>query len=356
MNLRYLFDNKNPFCSFDDGIRSHKMSLSGETCEGLLIKGGATRTIRIRGGSRAPHFVAGADDIGWRAVPIGEGGRSITVSLVAGSDRASATTVASRGAPVTVWTPALLDLPDPFVVADLLVEITDHPEDLFLGTARRVRRDPLYALARGVGVEIGPGSNPQIVQSDDTTVLYIEEKTAEEWRALYVDTDTTRVWSEARYTIGSAHALPVDDASLDFVFSSHVLEHLYNPLGHLAHWRAKLKPGGVVLAVAPCADGTKDFVMPQTNIADLIAEFEAGTFVCPYSTYEKWASCYYDDLEAVRLKAKQMFESQFSIHVHVYDYMTVNAMLNFALSKLGYTGFRVKYTKNAKDFILVLKA
>ena len=43
--------------------------------------------------------------------------------------------------------------------------------------------------------------------------------------------------------------MPVPDNSLDFIFGSHVFEHLANPIGHLKRWHAKLKPGVTLMHV-----------------------------------------------------------------------------------------------------------
>lgn len=51
---------------------------------------------------------------------------------------------------------------------------------------------------------------------------------------------------------GDAMALP--EGEFDFVFSSHALEHLANPVAALEHWKSRLKPGGVLFLYLPAAD------------------------------------------------------------------------------------------------------
>lgn len=50
---------------------------------------------------------------------------------------------------------------------------------------------------------------------------------------------------------GDANALPVDNGSLDYVFSSHCLEHLHNPVAAVEHWKAKLREGGTLFLYLP---------------------------------------------------------------------------------------------------------
>lgn len=54
-------------------------------------------------------------------------------------------------------------------------------------------------------------------------------------------------------TGGDAMALPrgPHQGAWDFVFSSHCLEHLENPVAALEHWRDRLKPGGVLFLYLP---------------------------------------------------------------------------------------------------------
>lgn len=51
---------------------------------------------------------------------------------------------------------------------------------------------------------------------------------------------------------GQAYELPGSD--YDFVFSSHCLEHLHDPVKALEHWRDRLKRGGVLFLYLPHPD------------------------------------------------------------------------------------------------------
>ncbi len=48
-----------------------------------------------------------------------------------------------------------------------------------------------------------------------------------------------------------AHALPVEAGSQDYVVSSHVVEHLPNPIAAFLEWKRVLKPGGIILMIVP---------------------------------------------------------------------------------------------------------
>lgn len=53
---------------------------------------------------------------------------------------------------------------------------------------------------------------------------------------------------------GDAMDLPPVPGGYDYVFSSHCLEHLVNPVVALEHWKDNLRPGGVLLLYLPHPD------------------------------------------------------------------------------------------------------
>ena len=51
-------------------------------------------------------------------------------------------------------------------------------------------------------------------------------------------------------------AMDLPEGSFDFIFSSHCLEHLINPVSALEHWKSRLKAGGVLVLYLPHPDMT----------------------------------------------------------------------------------------------------
>jgi SAM-dependent methyltransferase len=60
----------------------------------------------------------------------------------------------------------------------------------------------------------------------------------------------------------------VPDASLDFVHSSHCLEHLRDPSEALHHWLRVLKPGGHLIVMIPDEDMYEQGIFPSTSNSD----------------------------------------------------------------------------------------
>lgn len=75
-----------------------------------------------------------------------------------------------------------------------------------------------------------------------------------------------RIWDLAD---GDAQDLGgVDDASFDFVYSSHCLEHMREPDVALANWYRVLRPGGHLVVTVPDEDLYEQGVWPSTFNTD----------------------------------------------------------------------------------------
>jgi SAM-dependent methyltransferase len=241
----------------------------------------------------------------------------------------------------------------PAGMTDLVIEVPpDAAHPLAFGVHRLLDRRYLYSLCTGAGVEIGPGPKPQILPSDETAVRYVEQSPPQKWAELYggdslVPVDDS-LWDH--YVVGNADAVPVEPGSLDFVFSSHVVEHLANPLGHFAYWSTLLKPGGRVVAVIPDREGCKDFVFRRSSTEEIEAEFRAGAMGVELRHYERWAKH--------RLpghSAQNIMESGRSIHVHFYTAKSMRDILARFHAQAGYSAASIISSQNHKDFFVILE-
>jgi SAM-dependent methyltransferase len=360
MHLHDLLDRKHKRLTATAGVIATRQEVDGDLLLGVALSARQANVLTVTRPFDHPHL-AGLEDAGFLATLLGHTRfrtrtAEVSISFVGANERVTRKTLVTNKGYARLLLPNALDLSDPFSRVDLVIE-ADHPRHhVFIGTSWRTPRDGLIRLAKGVGVEIGPGPRPQVVSGPDTQVTYIEEMAADEWRALYKTDVSPEAWEQNGYRIGKAHQLPMEDSSLDFIFSSHVLEHLYNPIGHFEHWKQKLKPGGLVLGVVPAADGTKDFVLPPTSIFSLAEEHKSGEFSPSIGTYEHWVRHHQVDSRKQAATAAKLHAERFSIHVHVYDYMTINNLLRYCVENLGYSSYRVFFRRNSKDFAFALKA
>lgn len=70
--------------------------------------------------------------------------------------------------------------------------------------------------------------------------------------------------------VANGDDLPFDDSSVDFVISSHVLEHFYDPIKALEEWYRVTRDGGYIYAIIPHKDRTFDSDRPRTTLDELL--------------------------------------------------------------------------------------
>jgi SAM-dependent methyltransferase len=197
---------------------------------------------------------------------------------------------------------------------------------------------------------VGPGLNPQVWPAEGRSVRYVEALSAEHWIRLYKKGPSPArhslepLWSQ--YVIASAERLEMAaDASLDFVFSNHVFEHLVNPMGVLENWLRKLRPGGLIAGVVPDARYSFDLRQPWSTFDEITAEQVAGSFEVSRKKYEKW--CRYT---APYNTPEDLVARQYSIHAHYYV-PELFAKIGGSLRQRGLIGgLFLETVPNNKDF------
>lgn len=127
-------------------------------------------------------------------------------------------------------------------------------------------------LAGLKGIEIGGSAHNQFYLNtknvDITTDFSSTYKQMERdacGRAMQVD------------VIASGDNLPFEDNSVDFVISSHVLEHFYDPIKAIEEWYRIVKNGGYIFAIIPHKERIFDKERPRTTLTELIARHENNT-------------------------------------------------------------------------------
>jgi SAM-dependent methyltransferase len=100
--------------------------------------------------------------------------------------------------------------------------------------------------------------------------------------------------------LAAADRLPFADASLDYVLSSHVIEHVFDTIAALKEWLRVLRPSGILFMIVPHHLRTFDKGRPRTTFREL-AERHAGLRKPPEEApigghYSVWAT---EDLVAV---------------------------------------------------------
>lgn len=113
------------------------------------------------------------------------------------------------------------------------------------------------AYCLGTGLEIGPGKLPYC---DPRRTTFVDKHP--EARNGMANPDL----------IADAADLPVPDASQDYVFSAHVLEHAPDTIRTLEEWLRVLKPAGALCLVLPHGDRTFDRHRAKTPLSHHIED------------------------------------------------------------------------------------
>jgi SAM-dependent methyltransferase len=85
--------------------------------------------------------------------------------------------------------------------------------------------------------------------------------------------------------LADARALPLPDGTLDYLCSSHVLEHLPDPIAALHEWHRVLRPGGLLYLVVPDKRYTFDEPRPVTSVEHILRDFHEGTTAADAATH-----------------------------------------------------------------------
>lgn len=216
-------------------------------------------------------------------------------------------------------------------------------------------RAKMAACIRGKGLELGPGLTPRILPREGLEIDYVEEKTPQEWQAVYGrgDASTAALTQDVMdcYRVGSALTLEQwAPASLDFVFSNHVFEHLSNPLQVLRNWLGRLKPGGCVLAVVPDTRFTFDLRQKTSTIVEMLEEEAVGGYEISDEKYHRWCrhTAPYNTMDDLKRR-------KYSIHVNYYTPALMRDIADLLIKREECSGIFMISASNNKEFGVIIQ-
>ncbi len=80
-----------------------------------------------------------------------------------------------------------------------------------------------------------------------------------------------------QYILDTTDLKEIPSAKYDFILSSHVIEHIANPIKALLEWNRVLKKDGVLIVIIPNKDGTFDHKRDITDFNHIIDDYKQGT-------------------------------------------------------------------------------
>lgn len=137
------------------------------------------------------------------------------------------------------------------------------------------------AFLRGRGVEVGPGDRPFPIPAS-ARIEYGDIRKHEALENYFRTTEVTPVQDiDAQTFVG------INNDSLDFVISAHVIEHLRDPIGSIVNAIRVLKVGGIHILVVPDMRYTFDRNRPETTVDHVLADFVDGGASTLRNSYEE---------------------------------------------------------------------
>ncbi len=131
--------------------------------------------------------------------------------------------------------------------------------------------------ATQIGVEVGPLDKP-IVTREMGQIYYVDHDSTEALKARFQEpghqvnlekiVEVNYVWGDKQLA-----ELLEQEAPVDYVIASHVIEHVPDLIGWLAEVRAILKPGGILSLVIPDKRQCFDYYRPPTRLPEVAEAF-----------------------------------------------------------------------------------
>jgi ubiquinone/menaquinone biosynthesis C-methylase UbiE len=104
--------------------------------------------------------------------------------------------------------------------------------------------------------------------------------------------DQGGLWQDKRFSpklvniVASGDNLPFKDNVLDYVLTSHVIEHFFDPIAAIQEFLRVVKPGGFVFMIVPHYARTFDQLRPLTTVAEVLDRHNGKLKVSDY-----WLLC-----------------------------------------------------------------
>lgn len=349
-----------------DLLRRNDRSIARNDCDAtaqdLKRKGGMVRCVRfetsgqlvIRDAHLASALRTYPENVDWLAN--GPVGAQVAVALRAfGSDLPIAVVQCEgeRDVPIKFRWPVPVPNQYDLVVFIEQVEFEESSKiALIVGPAfdSRARVVPMLS---GVGVEVGPGATPAVLPSREVNISYVEQKHPADWARTYAKRDfsdeETALWN--RYVVDSADQLGgFDDGSLDFLFSSHVIEHLVDPISVFGRWWNKLKPNGIIAGVVPDCRYTFDWRQPLQDMNYLRCQEGLSADSPTEEMFELWCRYTAPENSPEGLRARG-----YSIHVNFYTPSHFRALLDECIVRYGPAEMFLHAVPNGKDFAFMIR-
>jgi len=205
----------------------------------------------------------------------------------------------------------------------------------------------------GHGLEIGALHSPfKLPRSAHAT--YVDRLPASELRHHYPELDCEALVDVD--VVDDAQTLAtIPTSSQDFVIACHILEHCEDPIGAVYSWLRVVRPGGVVLLAVPDKRFTFDNLRPTTPLDHVLQDHLEGPTLTREDHYLEWVRLVERVPEnQAESRARQLRESRYSIHFHVWDRNALSQLLEYCVNGTTASAKLSKLSRNRSENLALL--
>lgn len=210
----------------------------------------------------------------------------------------------------------------------------------------------------GKGLEIAGLHNPwPTCETNDSTVIQLDLFPTSKLRAQYPEM-RERSFVQVQILDDGNYLKAIADNSMDFLFSSHVLEHMENVVAAVMNWLRVVKPGCPVLMAIPQKNNQIDMNREVTPFSHIWYEWKDGLVALERTRplhYEEYFKVV-DHLHGLNLSHRicEAMKEKPHIHWHCWDVFGIQALFEEIKSRVG--GFDiVEFIHSGHEVFVVLR-
>lgn len=121
--------------------------------------------------------------------------------------------------------------------------------------------------------------------------------------------------------------LPIADESVDYVISSHMIEHIFDPIACIKEWLRVIKPGGYIFTIAPIKEYVPGEKRPITKLQELI--YRHSGIIKPEDVPMGWNEITGEDGELSNAVTSGIINNEETGHFTVFDLALFVEMCNY---------------------------
>jgi SAM-dependent methyltransferase len=122
----------------------------------------------------------------------------------------------------------------------------------------------------------------------------------------------------------------IADASQDFVIAGHVIEHMRDPIGAIAHWLRVLRPDALLYLIVPDKRKTFDRARVRTTLEHLILDYREPSRERDFEHFLEYATFVHAlHGDAALDEARKLAAEDYSIHFHTFMPADIVALLRW---------------------------